>query len=57
MTPTTTGLKAVRSSGCSNTGGLSVWAQYCTYIAGCGNSGKGGLIQHNVFAESATRAH
>jgi hypothetical protein len=54
-TPPVRGVAAVRCSGQLNTGGLSVRAQYSTYVAGSDIAGGGRLIQHGIFAESDTR--
>jgi hypothetical protein len=53
-TPPVPAVAAVRCSGQFNTGGLSVRAQYSTYVAGSDIAGGGRLIQHGIFTEAAT---
>jgi len=41
VTPSIPGVAAVCASGYLSTGGLPVWAQYCTYVAGSSSPGRG----------------
>ena len=53
-TPPKPGVVAARSSGHFSTGGLRVWAQYSSYLAGSGTEIEGLLIQHGIFADSSS---
>jgi hypothetical protein len=44
---------AVRSNGYFGVAGLWIWAQYSTYVFGSNSPGRGRLIEHAVFVESA----
>jgi hypothetical protein len=52
VTPSIPGVAAVCASGYLSTGGLPVWAQYCTYVAGSSSPGQRMLIEHSLFIDS-----
>jgi hypothetical protein len=52
VTPSIPGVAAVCASGHFTTGGLLVWGQYCTYVAGSSAPGQGMLIEHSLFVDS-----
>lgn len=46
------GVSAVCATGYFSSGGLPVWGQYCTYVAGSASPGGGLLVEHGLLVDA-----